>query len=262
MKRLTWICRRWSKWPFFYHFIKRWNIEHSSLCSDSPVLWIRLDPEMIIARSVIIEQPDFQWQFQLRHERDVTAQLDAIAALEKYATPATRMALTDTIENPQCFHSVRCKAAQCLTKVMSQWTACSLVYSFSRWFLGGHNHDHHMARSSSDVGNISEIFRFIQCTAHHQTKQFLQLPALLFAEDNSRSNGRPANLSRHMSVGSVSISFGFVQVQRQLAESLLGQLLSSRAGGRTRPINYSGHFRCTTRRTNYRRKFIGWCQVR
>lgn len=86
--------------------------------SDSPVLWIRLDPEMIISRSVIIEQPDFQWQFQLRHERDVTAQLDAIAALEKYATPATRMALTDTIENPQCFHSVRCKAAQCLTKVI------------------------------------------------------------------------------------------------------------------------------------------------
>lgn len=87
---------------------------------------------MIISRSVIIEQPDFQWQFQLRHERDVTAQLDAIAALEKYATPATRMALTDTIENPQCFHSVRCKAAQCLTKVRISFEFL-IVKAFCFW---------------------------------------------------------------------------------------------------------------------------------
>jgi len=87
--------------------------------SDSPVLWIRLDPEMTLLRAVIVEQPDFQWQFQLRHERDVTAQLEAIAALEKYATPATRMALTDTIENESCFYKVRCRAALCLTKVIN-----------------------------------------------------------------------------------------------------------------------------------------------
>lgn len=85
--------------------------------SDSPVLWIRLDPEMIILRSVIIEQPDFQWQFQLRHERDVTAQFEAIGALRKYPTAATRMALTDTIENNNCFYKVRCKAAHCLKDV-------------------------------------------------------------------------------------------------------------------------------------------------
>lgn len=72
---------------------------------------------MILLRDLNIEQPDFQWQFQLRHERDVTAQLEAIAALEKYPTPATRLALTDTIENEHCFYKVRCAAAHCLTKV-------------------------------------------------------------------------------------------------------------------------------------------------
>lgn len=72
---------------------------------------------MILMRDLNIEQPDFQWQFQLRHERDVTAQLEAIRALEKYPTPATRLALTDTIENEQCFYKVRCQAAHCLTKV-------------------------------------------------------------------------------------------------------------------------------------------------
>lgn len=86
-------------------------------CSDSPVLWIRLDPEMIQLRSVVIEQPDFQWQFQLRHERDVTAQFEAIGALRKYPTAATRLALTDTIENNNCFYKVRCKAAHCLKDV-------------------------------------------------------------------------------------------------------------------------------------------------
>lgn len=86
---------------------------------DSPVLWIRLDPEFTILRSVNIEQPDFQWMFQLRHERDVTAQMESIQALEKHPTLATRQALTDTIENEKCFYRVRCRAAHCLTKVVN-----------------------------------------------------------------------------------------------------------------------------------------------
>lgn len=85
--------------------------------SDSPVLWIRLDPEMTIMRAVQIEQPDYQWQYQLRHERDVTAQLEAIVALQHHPTPATRLALTDTIENEHCYYKVRLRAAHCLTKV-------------------------------------------------------------------------------------------------------------------------------------------------
>lgn len=98
---------------FFFNLILHFLVQ----ISDSPVLWIRLDPEMILIRDLNIEQPDFQWQFQLRHERDVTAQFEAIKALEKYPTNATRSALTDTIENEQCFYKVRCEAADCLTKV-------------------------------------------------------------------------------------------------------------------------------------------------
>lgn len=85
--------------------------------SDSPVLWIRLDPEMSLLRSTVISQPDYQWQYQLRHERDVTAQSEAIDALHNYPEPATRKALTDVIENEQTFYKIRCRAANCLTKV-------------------------------------------------------------------------------------------------------------------------------------------------
>lgn len=73
---------------------------------------------MTLMRAVQIEQPDYQWQYQLRHERDVTAQLEAIEALQNHATPATRLALTDTIENEHCYYKVRLRAAHCLTKVI------------------------------------------------------------------------------------------------------------------------------------------------
>ncbi len=75
--------------------------------SDSPVLWIRVDPDMQLIRSVEILQPDFQWQYQLRHERDVTAQTEAVRALERFPTTQTRKALTDIIENETCYYKVR-----------------------------------------------------------------------------------------------------------------------------------------------------------
>ena len=48
---------------------------------ESPVLWIRLDPDMSLLRAVEISQPDYQWQYQLRHERDVTAQVKSLTQL-------------------------------------------------------------------------------------------------------------------------------------------------------------------------------------
>ncbi|XP_045473237.1 transcription initiation factor TFIID subunit 2 [Harmonia axyridis] len=111
-----------------------------SAMDDSPVLWIRLDPEMTLLRSVVIEQPDYQWQYQLRHERDVTAQIEAIVALERYPTPPTRMALTDTIENEHCYWEVRCRAAQCLTKVanamVANWAGPPAMLAIFRKFFG------------------------------------------------------------------------------------------------------------------------------
>ncbi|KAH8286072.1 hypothetical protein KR054_002239, partial [Drosophila jambulina] len=117
-----------------------------SAMDDSPVLWIRLDPEMILLRDLIIEQPDFQWQFQLRHERDVTAQFQAIQALQKYPTNATRHALTDTIESERCFYKVRCEAAHSLTKVANQmvasWSGPPAMLNIFRKFFGSFSAPH------------------------------------------------------------------------------------------------------------------------
>lgn len=101
---------------------------------------------MTLSRIVNIEQPDFQWQFQLRHERDVIAQIEAIKALEKYSTPPTRMALTDTIENEQVFYKVRCKAALCLTKVansmVTSWQGPPAMLTIFRKFFGSFSAPH------------------------------------------------------------------------------------------------------------------------
>ena len=42
--------------------------------ADSPVLWLRIDPDMNLLSHVTWEQPDFMWQYQLKFERDVVAQ--------------------------------------------------------------------------------------------------------------------------------------------------------------------------------------------
>lgn len=99
------------------------DMDLTAMDADSPVLWIRLDPDMTLLRACSIEQPDYQWQYQLRHERDVTAQMEAITALERFPTPPTRLALTDTIECEQAFYKVRCRAAHCLTKVANAMVA-------------------------------------------------------------------------------------------------------------------------------------------
>nr|CAD7573934.1 unnamed protein product [Timema californicum] len=122
------------------------DMDLSAMDADSPVLWIRLDPEMTLLRSTFIEQPDYQWQYQLRHERDVTAQLEAIQALERYSTPATRLALTDTIENEQAYYMVRCRASLCLTKVanamVANWAGPPAMLAIFRKLFGSFSCPH------------------------------------------------------------------------------------------------------------------------
>ncbi|KAK8787251.1 hypothetical protein V5799_022973 [Amblyomma americanum] len=52
------------------------DMDLSAMDADSPVLWIRIDPDMLLLRQVVFLQPDYQWQYQLRYERDVTSQIE------------------------------------------------------------------------------------------------------------------------------------------------------------------------------------------
>ncbi|CAG0896679.1 unnamed protein product [Cyprideis torosa] len=102
------------------------DMDLSQMDADCPVLWIRIDPDMNQFRKVEMEQPDFMWQFQLRYERDVSAQREALVQLEKFPSPQTRQALQDVIENEQCYIHVRTAAADTLKKVTNDIVAKSI----------------------------------------------------------------------------------------------------------------------------------------
>uniref|UniRef100_A0A673FT94 Transcription initiation factor TFIID subunit 2-like n=1 Tax=Sinocyclocheilus rhinocerous TaxID=307959 RepID=A0A673FT94_9TELE len=91
------------------------DMDLSAMDADCPLLWIRIDLDMSILRKVEFEQADFMWQYQLRFERDVVSQEEA--ELEKFLTPASRLALTDILDQDQCFYKVRMQACFCLAKI-------------------------------------------------------------------------------------------------------------------------------------------------
>lgn len=98
---------------------------------------------MQLLRHVVHEQPDYQWQYQMRYERDVTAQMQAIRQLEKYPTPHTRKSLTDIIENEQCFYRIRCEAVMCLKSVANHmaatWSGAPAMMSIFRKLFGSYS---------------------------------------------------------------------------------------------------------------------------
>ena len=133
-----------------------------SAMDDSPVLWIRVDPDMQLVRSLDILQPDFQWQYQLRHERDITAQLEAVAALERFPTAGSKKALVDMIEEEKCFYKVRCAACHSLTKVIFALGYFYLLCQIGLLFiLGFQCHVFVIRRSPCPFGHFQKAFWII-----------------------------------------------------------------------------------------------------
>ena len=115
------------------------DIDLNVMDPDSPVLWIRIDPEVNVPRIVNFQQPDYMWQYQSRFERDVVGQSEAIKALLAFPTQATVTALGEVIENENYYYKVRIQACDCLFRVanvmLSSWTGPPAMYSlFTRFF--------------------------------------------------------------------------------------------------------------------------------
>ncbi|RUS71095.1 hypothetical protein EGW08_021141, partial [Elysia chlorotica] len=119
------------------------DMDLSAMDADSPVLWLRLDPDLQLVRTVHFEQPDYMWQYQLKFERCIVAQFEAIEALGNFATPASRYALNATIENEECYYRVRQDACQCLAKIANlmtgTWTGPPAMMNIFRKLFGSHS---------------------------------------------------------------------------------------------------------------------------
>ncbi|KAH7702060.1 TATA binding protein associated factor [Aphelenchoides avenae] len=87
---------------------------------DSPVMWIRVDPEMLLVRRTQLRQPPQHWEYMLRNERDVVAQLQAVEMLQNHANQQTQATLIEAVQSDRLFYRVRTRAALALTEVMNR----------------------------------------------------------------------------------------------------------------------------------------------
>jgi transcription initiation factor TFIID subunit 2 len=123
---------------------------------------------MQVLRQIVFDQPDYNWQYQLKYERDITAQLDSLQVLmEQHTTVATRKTIMDVIEDDRCFYRVRCKAALNLTKIANDmaitttsggWQApTSMINIFKRLF-GSQSCPHIIRLNNFSPTNLQSYF--------------------------------------------------------------------------------------------------------
>lgn len=91
--------------------------------TESPVLWIRFDPDLQLVRRVKMRQPHHNWQYMLSYERDVLAQFVAIENLELFATTETQELLLEVLENNNFFYRVKIAAADMLIRITNKLNA-------------------------------------------------------------------------------------------------------------------------------------------
>lgn len=92
--------------------------------SESPLLWIRADPEMEYLAEINFNQPVQMWINQLEKDKDVIAQAQAIATIE--ALPQISFAVVTALNNfltdSKAFWRVRIEAAFALASTASEET--------------------------------------------------------------------------------------------------------------------------------------------
>jgi transcription initiation factor TFIID subunit 2 len=92
-------------------------IRRFSFSVECPILWIRIDPDLKVIRELQFEQADFNWQYELRYERDILSQFEALEALKRYPSQTTRETLGTVLDLSTCFYRVRIECAHVLTHV-------------------------------------------------------------------------------------------------------------------------------------------------
>ncbi|WVZ64918.1 hypothetical protein U9M48_014365 [Paspalum notatum var. saurae] len=91
---------------------------------DSPLLWIRVDPEMEYLAEIHFHQPIQMWINQLEKDKDVISQSQAISVLEKLPqlSVAVINALNNFLNDTKAFWRVRIEAAFALAVTASEAT--------------------------------------------------------------------------------------------------------------------------------------------
>ncbi|KAL6003622.1 hypothetical protein ACLOJK_023855 [Asimina triloba] len=117
-----------------------------SFCSaESPLLWVRVDPELEYLAEIQFHQPVQMWINQLEKDKDVVAQSQAITILESlpHHSFSAVNALNNFLTDSKAFWRVRIEAAFALAHTASESTALSFTllcrpnnfHDFSEYFV-------------------------------------------------------------------------------------------------------------------------------
>ncbi|CAK9147809.1 unnamed protein product [Ilex paraguariensis] len=104
--------------------------------SDSPLLWLRADPEMEYLAEIHFNQPVQMWINQLEKDRDVVAQSHAIQILE--ALPQLSFSVVNALNNflsdSKAFWRVRIEAAFALANTASEETDWAGLFHLVKFY--------------------------------------------------------------------------------------------------------------------------------
>lgn len=112
------------------------DMDLSAMDLDSPVLWLRLDPDMLLLRQGHVDQQDFHWRYQLRYERDITAQLLAIKELSKMSSNVRRLHMKSNqisfMLRIQNRYIIYCLSYLSIYTSIKCVTICNVLFSLAR----------------------------------------------------------------------------------------------------------------------------------
>ncbi|XP_042961952.1 transcription initiation factor TFIID subunit 2 isoform X2 [Carya illinoinensis] len=112
--------------PFLKEFFPRWvgSCGCPVLSSESPLLWMRADPEMEYLAEIHFNQPLQMWINQLEKDKDVIAQAQAVATLEALPQLSFSVvnALNSFLTDSKAFWRLRIEAAFALANTASEET--------------------------------------------------------------------------------------------------------------------------------------------
>ncbi|KAL3700556.1 hypothetical protein R1sor_018578 [Riccia sorocarpa] len=102
---------------------------------ESPLLWLRADPQMEYIAEIQLHQPEQMWINQLEKDRDVVGQLQAIGAMCALPRPtfAIVTALNNCLIDSKVYCRVRIEAASALASTATEatsWTGLSHLIKF------------------------------------------------------------------------------------------------------------------------------------
>ncbi|CAP28173.1 Protein CBR-TAF-2 [Caenorhabditis briggsae] len=96
------------------------EIDLTNMDAESPILWLRIDHDYLLIREITISQPMFHWEYMLKYERDVIAQMEALERIQALPSAHSRSVIVDAVSNERFFYRIRSRAAFVLTSVQNR----------------------------------------------------------------------------------------------------------------------------------------------